>query len=70
MTAGSWWVRHKQVQSSIWVHSWSWRRLLYHSVEVGVNTGSNQSPPLRVKAMEERILLLLVSIHLIRSITR
>jgi hypothetical protein len=43
--------------------------LAYHSVEVRVNSDSNHSPQLRVKATEEGILLL-ISVNLIRSIAR
>jgi hypothetical protein len=44
--------------------------LIHHSVEVGVDSGSNQSPQLGVKATEKRILLHLFDIHLIRAIAR
>jgi hypothetical protein len=44
--------------------------LIYHSVEVEVNSGSNHSPQLGVKTTEEGILLLFISVDHIRSIAR
>jgi hypothetical protein len=41
---------------------------VYHCVEVRIDSSSNESPQLGVKATKKSILLLLIVIHLVRSI--